>query len=80
MSRTVEVTTEYRTVVDELTQAFAFVMEHLDQLGDEPSIEIEPCSTWIMDEEDSESVFRPSTHTFEVIVSGTVRKTVDVQE
>lgn len=41
----VEKTTRYSTMVESLSEAFAFVMEHLDELGEEsPLVSIIPIS------------------------------------
>lgn len=45
MTAPVEVTTKYATTVDDLSAAWAFVMEHLDCVGDHPHIEIRPISS-----------------------------------
>lgn len=40
--RNVEITTKRVTTVDSVQEAFAFIMEHLDEVGDQPRIEIDP--------------------------------------
>lgn len=40
--RDVEITTKRVTTVDSVQEAFAFIMEHLDEVGDQPRIEIDP--------------------------------------
>jgi hypothetical protein len=45
----VEVATRYSTTVDDMPTAWAFVMEHIDKLGPEPSVNIYPC--WGVDRE-----------------------------
>lgn len=62
--RTVEVTTKFATTVDDLTAAWAFVMDHIDQLGPDPSIAINPFWTIIDGAEQGRR--------FEVVVSGMV--------
>jgi hypothetical protein len=58
----VVVTTQYAVRVDDLYTAWAFVMEHVDHVGPDPSIQISP--VWLRDD-DGESVTR-----FEVTVRG----------
>lgn len=41
-NRDVEITTKRVTTVDSVQEAFAFIMEHLDEVGDQPRIEIDP--------------------------------------
>lgn len=40
--RDIEITTKRVTTVDSVQEAFAFIMEHLDEVGDQPHIEIDP--------------------------------------
>lgn len=40
--RDIEITTKRVTTVDSVQEAFAFIMEHLDEVGDQPRIEIDP--------------------------------------
>lgn len=42
MSAAIEVTTRYATSVDELADAWAFVMAHVDKVGADPYIGIKP--------------------------------------
>ena len=63
MSAPVEVTTRYATSVDDLPAAWAFVMEHLDSVGPDPSIDIGPL--W-------SSVDDFNIRRFSVVVSGMV--------
>lgn len=58
-----EMTTRYATSVDSLSDAWEFVMDHLEKVGDAPSVAISP-------EWSSEDDFR--TCYFTVVVSGTV--------
>lgn len=58
----IEKTIRYATSVDELSDAWAFVMEHLESVGDGPSISISPI--WSGPEFDERR--------FEVTVSGMV--------
>jgi hypothetical protein len=41
-SRPVEVTTRYATTTETLPEAWAFVMEHLDSVGTDPTIHVSP--------------------------------------
>ncbi len=66
----VEYTAKYATVVDEINEAFVFIMAHLDKVGAEPSIWITPM--WLVDHalnDDGEQV-HVSVCKFEVVVSG----------
>lgn len=63
-----EVTTRYATHVDTITEAFAFVMEHLEKVGPAPEVNIGPC--W-SSEDDFDSVY------FGVVVSGMVEEKSD---
>lgn len=65
----VEVTTKYATTCTDLPEAWAFVMEHLDDVGPDPSIEIKPVWT-VTDDTDYADMPRH----FEVEVSGTVER------
>lgn len=62
----VEVTTRYATTVESLTDAWAFVMEHLDSVGPDPRIEISPL--WTYGSDDVED----GTRRFSVAVDGMV--------
>lgn len=67
----VEVTTQYATTVDELHDAWAFVMAHVDKVGPNPSIKISPIWSYgviDMDHDESDAPRR-----FEVAVSGMVQ-------
>lgn len=59
-----ERTTTLATNVRSITDAFAFVMEHIDTVGSEPSIHIGP--VWVVDDGVA------GRAEFEVSVSGTV--------
>lgn len=69
----IEVTTKFVTTCDDLPAAWAFVMEHIDRVGPDPSIHIGP--VWsisvgeVLEGRDSEN---PPRH-FEVAVSGMVQ-------
>lgn len=60
----VEIVTTYSTQVDELSEAWTFVMDHLDKLGDDPSIHITPVFSYCEDHGDERY--------FEVTVMGRV--------
>lgn len=63
-----EVTVRYACCADDLTSAWAFVMEHLDKVGPSPSIEIKPIWTFsALPGTDDES-----KQSFDVGVSGTI--------
>ena len=69
MSAPVEVTTRYATSVDEMTDAWAFVMEHLDLVGPDPTVKISPyweISVHDMDDE----LERECPRKFNVVVEG----------
>lgn len=59
----IEVLTRFGTTVETLTDAFEFVMEHLELTGEAPSIEISPFWTYSAEES--------GTLGFSVVVSGT---------
>lgn len=61
----VEITTRYCTNVVDMAAAWAFVMEHVDNVGPNPSIEISP----VLFFQDG------STYKFEVMVEGTITQT-----
>jgi hypothetical protein len=65
--RVVERTVRYVTVVDDLPSAWSFIMQRLDEMGDDPSIDIRP--RWIISDD-------PDEHgrEFEVAVSGMVEE------
>lgn len=63
MSRPVEVTMKFVTSVPSLAEAWAFVMEHIDEVGDDPVIVITPL--WLMEDD---------TREFEVKVEGMVSR------
>lgn len=59
----VEVTTRYATTVHTLTDAFAFVMDRIDQVGGRPRVAITPFTSIALNEGDDERAF-------EVVVEG----------
>lgn len=69
MTAPVEVTTRYVTTVDELPDAWAFVMERLDSVGPDPTVIIKPL--WIYSPADMDSDHR-APRQFEVTVEGMV--------
>lgn len=72
MSAPIEVTTRYATTVDDLPSAWAFVMDHLDSLGDDPSIEISPL--WLYSVQDMDRDVERPQRQFSVVVSGMVEQ------
>jgi hypothetical protein len=68
----IEVTTRYATTVDDLSSAWAFVMDHLDSLGDDPSIEISPL--WLYSVQDMDREVERPQRQFSVVVSGMVEQ------
>jgi hypothetical protein len=65
--RVVEVTTKYATTVDSLPRAWLFVMDHLSEVGPDPSISISP--VWLLGEG-----LRDEAREFEVVVEGMVEQ------
>jgi hypothetical protein len=63
----VEVTTSFAAAFADLAGAWAFVMERIDRVGDDPQISIRPCWHISSDYPDAEPERR-----FEVQVSGMV--------
>lgn len=59
-----ERTTKFATTVDDLADAWVFVMSHLADVGDDPTINIRPL--WQFDDDLNDA----STRRFEVAVSG----------
>lgn len=64
-----EYTAKYTKVVSSVQDAFAFVMEHLDRVGPEPSVWIDPAFEHEIDHVTDELVSRS---VFVVAVSGSV--------
>lgn len=56
-----EHTEKFATTVDEMTDAFVFIMEHLDRVGNSPSVQINP--SW-SSEDDFQKCY------YEVSISG----------
>jgi hypothetical protein len=65
----IEVTTRYATTVASLADAFAFVMDRIDHVGDSPQVDISPVWTISYDSPDE-----PSARRFSVVVSGMVEE------
>lgn len=71
MSAPIEITTRYATTVDDLPTAWAFVMEHIDKVGPDPSIKISPL--WIVSVHDmGNDDMAPTPRQFSVVVDGMV--------
>lgn len=77
-TRPVEVTTKYATTVEDLPAAWAFIMEHIENVGGDPSIIINPIWQYpaasiaeMMQEPDRDEAMN---RVFEVVVSGMVSK------
>lgn len=62
-----ERTTRFATTVDDLPSAWAFVMAHVDAVGDDPSIQVTPF--WSYGEDGTASARK-----FSVAVSGMVEE------
>lgn len=67
-----EVTTKFATTVDELTDAWAFIMEHLADVGDAPNVTITPC--WPVSVAEFPDGGDVGRRYFEVTVSGMVEQ------
>lgn len=70
MSAPIEVTTRYATTVDDLGAAWAFVMERLDSVGPDPSVQITPMWTFSVHDMDRDVETPPRR--FSVVVEGMV--------
>jgi hypothetical protein len=75
MSDEVAVTTRYAMWVNEMPQAWAFVMEHLDLVGPDPSVKITPHMAVRVGAEDEEPRRR-----FSVVIEGTTNVDHKIQE
>lgn len=71
MSTPIEITTKYATTVDELADAWAFVMARLDSVGPDPRVTISPI--WSYDVTSLDRDQNPPRR-FEVVVSGMVHE------
>jgi hypothetical protein len=74
-TRPVEVTTRYVTSVPTLAEAWAFVMDRVDRVGPDPTIEIKP--VWIYSMSSVTEGTDESERRFEVVVSGMVEEPRD---
>lgn len=72
MTTPVEVTTRYATTVDELADAWAFVMDRLDNVGPNPRITISPIWSYSPSEITDEDHEVPRR--FEICVEGMVHE------
>lgn len=68
----VEITTKYVTTVDELPEAWAFVMERLESVGPDPHIVIKPVRIYGWNDIGDDNYVAPRQ--FEVVVSGMVNE------
>lgn len=69
-TRPVEVTTRYVTSVPTLAEAWTFVMDRIDRVGPDPTIEIKPVWIYSM----PSSTDDESERHFEVVVSGMIEE------
>lgn len=67
----VERTTRIASTVEDLADAWAFVMTHIDEVGPDPRIEIVP--VWSRDFDEVVDDDEPWPRHFSVVVSGTVK-------
>lgn len=65
----IEVTRKFATTVEELADAWAFVMEHIDEVGDSPRITISPVWSFDWNDAGRDDAPTPPRH-FGVSVSG----------
>jgi hypothetical protein len=73
----IEVTTKYVATVDDLAAAWVFVMDRVDRVGPDPSVQIKPL--WIVSVHDMGNDDTPPTpRQFEVVVEGMVTEAADV--
>lgn len=68
----VEVTTRYVTTTDDLQSAWAFVMDRLDLVGPDPTVQIKPL--WIVSVADMDRDVERPPRQFEVVVEGMVEE------
>lgn len=71
-SAPVEVTTRFATTVDELSDAWAFIMAKLEDVGPDPSVEISPI--WLRPMDFAGNDEDPWPRQFSVVVSGMVEE------
>jgi hypothetical protein len=69
-TRAVEVTTRYATSVQTLSEAWAFVMERIDSVGPNPSIQIVPLWGFSEEDENADEDDYTLERWFSVVVSG----------
>lgn len=67
----IEVTTRYATTVDTLVEAWAFVMDRVDNVGPDPSIKISPVWSFSVHDMDRSDHLDPPRQ-FSVVVEGMV--------
>jgi hypothetical protein len=72
--RPIEVTTRYATSVNELADAWAFVMDRLDRVGPDPSVTIKPIWTISVRDMDTDDEDQEWPRRFEVVVEGMVHE------
>lgn len=72
----IEVDTRYSTTVDNINDAWTFVMAHIDKMGQEPSVHIYPC--WGVDRDDAINEPEDQCHFHAVVEGGTKMKGSDV--
>jgi hypothetical protein len=68
----VEVTTRYATTTADLPGAWAFVMDHIESVGPDPSIHITPM--WTVRVHDIDDELEHVPRHFSVVVEGMVEK------
>lgn len=79
----VEVTLQFETVVDDLTEAWAFIMDRIERVGPDPSVHIHPAKEGPppMIQMLVNGEVREATRKFHVVVEGTAReKRTDIKE
>ena len=64
----IETTTRKVTTVDDITEAWAFVMEHIDAAGGRPHVEIRPITIFSIEEVANQE--GSGRQRFEVVVEG----------
>lgn len=72
-----EVTTRYATTVDDLGAAWAYVMDHLEKVGPDPSVKISPVWVFSVHDMDREDLSEPPRQ-FSVVVEGMVHEDAQV--
>lgn len=74
MTVPIEVTTRYATSVNDLADAWAFVMDRLDAVGPDPSVHITPIWTISVRDMDADDEGQEWHRRFEVVVEGMVKE------